>query len=159
MTSPEPSSHAWGNTLRIGAEVLVSGGRTISGELHLQPLASSHSGPETPEDALNRPEPFFPLTSDRRTIFLAKQHVLVVAMVAPLPAEDPDRMSAARTLAMRIELSDGSELYGAVMSELPPDRPRVLDYLNSPGGFFALMGPTGTRFVNRGHIRLATPLD
>lgn len=159
MTAPEPATNAWGNTLRIGAEVLVTGGTTLSGYLHLQPLAPSHSGPETPADMLNRPEPFFPLTSDLRTVFLAKSQVVAVAIVAELPADDPDRVSAARTIAMKIELSDGSEVYGAVTSELPRDRPRALDFLNHSEGFFGLLGPTGVRYVNRAHVRLVTPLE
>ena len=72
MMAQEQESHAWGNTLRVHAEVLVTGGRTLDGFLHLQPLTSFHSGPETPEEALNRGEPFLPITSDNRSIFVAK---------------------------------------------------------------------------------------
>jgi hypothetical protein len=158
MTSPEPTTYAWGSTLRIRAEVLVTGGRTLSGFIHLQPLASAHSGPETPQDLLNRPEAFFPLTSDDGTRFLAKSQVLAVALPAEVPADDPDRRSAARPLGMKIELSDGSEVYGDAYSELPPDRPRALDFLNEAAGFFGLLGPGGTRLVNRRHIRSVTPL-
>jgi hypothetical protein len=159
MTSREPVTYAWGNTLRVRAEVLVTGGRTLSGYLHLQPLSNVHSGPETPVEALNRHESFFPLTSETGTVFLAKSQVLMVAIKAELSADDPDRISAAKTLSMRVQLSDGTEFLGAVHSELRPDRPRVLDFLNLAEGFFGLLGPDGLRFVNRFHIRLVTPLD
>ena len=159
MMAPEPASHTWGSTLRVRAEVLVTGGRTLTGFLHLQPLALFHSGPESPEDALNRDEAFFPLTSENQTMFLAKSQVIAVTVNSVLPVRDIDRVEAARTLGMQVELSDGSEFVGAVTSELPPDRGRVLDYLNHSTGFFCLVDQDAMRFVNRLHVRLVTPLD
>lgn len=159
MTAPEPGSHTWGSTFRVRAEVLVTGGRTLTGYLHLQPLALFHSGPETPEDALNRDEAFFPLTSENQTMFLAKSQVIAVTVTTVLPVGDIDRVEAARTLGMQVGLSDGSEFVGTVTSELPPDRARVLDYLNHANGFFCLVDQDAMRFVNRFHVRLVTPLD
>lgn len=160
MTEPEPAVRSWGSTLRIRAEVLVTGGRTLTGNLHLQSQASSHSGPETPVDALNRDERFFPLTDDSdRTIILAKSQVLAVGIGAGLPEDDPDRRSAARTIALRVELSDGNEFSGTVATELPPDRRRALDFLNLASGFFGLASESAVRFINRRHIRVVTPLD
>jgi len=158
MMAPELGPTAWGSTFRVRAEVLVTGGRSLIGFLHLQPLALFHSGPETPEDALNREEAFFPLTSENQTIFLAKSQVIAVT-VSTVPVRDPDRVEAARTLGMQVELSDGSEFVGAVTSELPPDRARVLDFLNHATGFFCLVDQDAMRFVNRTHVRLVTPLD
>lgn len=160
MTAPEPATRSWGNTLRVRAEVLVTGGRTLTGDLHLQAQASFHSGPETPEDTLNRDEGFFPLTDDsNRTVFLAKSHVLAVGIVAGLAEDDPDRRSAARTIELLVELSDGSELRGTVTTELPPDRRRALDFLNLSSGFFGLSSEGAVRFIHRRHIRVVTPID
>lgn len=159
MMAPEPASHTWGSTLRVRAEVLITGGRTLFGALHLQPLALFHSGPETPEDALNRNEAFFPLTSEKQTVFLAKSQVIAVTVRSMLPVRDVERLEAARSLGMQVELSDGSNFTGAVTSELPPDRARVLDYLNHATGFFCLIDQDAMRFVNRFHVRLVTPLD
>lgn len=159
MMALEPESHAWGNTLRVRAEVLVTGGRTLDGFLHLQPLASVHSGPETPEDALNRHEAFLPITSDNRSIFVAKSQILAVTVRTVLQTSDVERVEAARTLGMQVELSDGTGFTGAVTSELPPDRARVLDFLNHAEGFFCLVDQDAMRFINRVHVRLVTPLD
>ena len=111
MMAPEPGSNTWGSTLRVRAEVLVTGGRSLIGFLHLQPLALFHSGPESPEDVLNRDEAYFPLTSENQTIFLAKSQVIAVTVSTVLPVRDLDRVEAARTLGMQVELSDGSEVY------------------------------------------------
>jgi len=159
MMAPESGPYTWGSTLRVRAEVLVTGGRTIFGSLHLQPLALFHTGPETPEDALNRDEAFFPLTSENQTIFLAKTQVLAVTVRSALAIRDVERAEAARTLGMQVELSDGSNFVGAVTSELPRDRARVLDFLNHATGFFCLVDQDAMRFVNRVHVRLVTPLD
>ena len=160
MTGPDPASRSWINTVRIRAEVLVTGGRTLSGDLHLQSQTSFHSGPETPEDALNRDERFFPLTDEsNQTVFLAKSQVLSVGINAGLAEDDPDRRSAARTIELMVELSDGSELVGMVTTELPPDRRRALDFLNLAPVFFGLSSEGAVRFINRRHIRVVTPLD
>jgi hypothetical protein len=159
MSAQESGSHPWGSTLRVRAEVLVTGGRTLDGFLHLQPMASFHSGPEAPEEALNRHELFLPITSDNRSIFVAKSQILAVTIRTVLPANDLDRVEAARTLGMQVELSDGTGFVGAVTTELPPDRGRVLDFLNLTEGFFCLVDQDAMRFINRGHVRLVTPLD
>ena len=116
MTTAETGTRDWGDTVRIKAEVQATGGRSFSGFLHLLPFASIHLGPETPEDVLNRDEAFFALTDEREhTIFIAKAQVLAVAIEHPL--RDPDRLHAARAIGLKVELSDGSEHTGTVLSE------------------------------------------
>ncbi|HEV8355832.1 MAG TPA: hypothetical protein VGQ17_03595 [Gemmatimonadales bacterium] len=160
MTIPQPAKPAWGNTLRLRAEVLITGGRTLTGFLHLQPIAPVHSGPERPEDVLNRGDGFLPVTTeDDYTVFVAKEQVVVVAVATDLPVDDPDRVHAARSIGLRVELTDGSVFAGIVALEQPPSRSRALDFLNDGTGFFALHAPEAIRFVNRRHIRLVTPLD
>jgi hypothetical protein len=160
MTVPQPATPTWGNTLRIRAEVLLTGRRTLTGFLHLLPLASIHSGPETPEDVLNRAVGFFPITDDdERAVIVGKSQVLVVRLAAESLFDDPDRVGAARSIKLRVELTDGSEVSGIVALELPPTRSRALDFLNEGTGFFALHVPEAVRYVNRSHVRLVTPLD
>jgi len=160
MTAPRPAPRDWGNTLRIRAEILMTGGRTLVGDLHLQPHASRHSGPETPEDMLNRPDAFFPVTADDgHTVLLAKAQVLALGVAPGLLLLDKDRLSAARSTRLKIEFSDSSVLSGTVTIELPPGRPRALDFLNDRPGFFALRVSDAVRYVNRAHLRVVTPLD
>lgn len=149
----------WGDTVRIRADVQITGGRTLTGFLHLLPYAPVHLGQETPDDVLNRNEDFFPLTDEEeRTVFLAKSQVLAVT-VATAGAGDPDRLSAARTMALAVELSDGSEWAGTVASELPPTRTRAIDFLNLQKGFFALRADGAVRYINRAHVRVVIPSD
>ena len=158
MGNAESITRDWGDTLRIRAEVAASGSRTFSGFLHLLPFASVHLGPETPDDVLNREEAFFALTDDQeRTIFIAKDQVLLVTIEASEWATDPERLSAARTIPLRVELADGSVHSGTVSSELPPTRTRAIDFLNSATGFFALYAADAVRYVNRANIRVVSP--
>jgi hypothetical protein len=156
MTTAETGTRDWGDTVRIKAEVQATGGRSFSGFLHLLPFASIHLGPETPEDVLNRDEAFFALTDEREhTIFIAKAQVLAVAIEHPL--RDPDRLHAARAIGLKVELSDGSEHIGTVLSELPPTRTRAIDFLNHGAGFFALHAADTARYINRAHVRAVSP--
>jgi len=160
MTASSESDRPWGSTLRVRAEVLVTGGQRLAGFLHLQPNASNHLGPESPEDLLNRRGEFFPLTQDGgRTVFLATCQVMAVVLAPQQLFDDPTRASAARNLKLQAQLSDGTEFAGTVVSEMPPDRARVLDFLNQGRGFFALRSPEAIRYLNRDHLRLVTPLD
>lgn len=156
MTTAETGTRDWGDTVRIKAEVQATGGRTFSGFLHLLPFASIHLGPETPEDVLNRDDAFFALTDQQEhTIFIAKAQVL--AVVVEYETLDPDRVHAARTIELKVELSDGSEYTGTVSSELPPTRTRAIDFLNHGAGFFALHVADTARYINRVHVRAVSP--
>jgi hypothetical protein len=158
MTTAEPVTRDWGNTVRIKARVQTTGGRTFTGFLHLLPFASIHLGPETPDDVLNRDDQFFVLTDDQEhTVFIAKAQVLLVAIEHEAPPTDPDRASAARTIGLRVEMSDGSTHVGTVSSELPPTRTRAVDFLNHAAGFFSLHDAERVRYINRAHVLVVTP--
>jgi hypothetical protein len=108
---------------------------------------------------LNREERFFALTvSGEAPLLIAKTQVMVVTVPEVMAGNDPQRASAARSLALRVELSDGSSRDGIVTLELPPDRARPLDFLNFAPGFFSLHAADAVLLINRAHIRTATPI-
>jgi len=149
----------WIDTRRQRCEILLVGGRVIQGDIHLQPLAQNHSGPEDPFDFLNRSEGFFAVTLEgEQPVFVAKNQAVAVSLTAEAAQLDPERWSAARRLELEIELVDGSTFEGVVMFELPPDRPRLLDFLNLAPTFFALWSNDVVRLINRDHIRAVSPL-
>ena len=80
-------------------------------------------------------------------------------MVAALAEDDPERLVAARKIALRGELSHGTAGTGSVTSELPPERARALDLLSQATGFFTMQTQQGARLVNRRQLRLVFPLD
>lgn len=150
----------WASTERISADISLAEQAGLKGELHLQGRVAHHDGPETPLEMLNRPDAFFPVTLEQGKIaFLAKAQVAVVACSPEVGHADPERASAAKTIALEIVMAGGAEFRGWAALELPPTKARTLDYLNAAGLFFSLQGEDATRFINRAHVRVVRPLD
>jgi hypothetical protein len=150
----------WATTERIAAEITLADQSGLRGELHVQGRVAQHDGPETPLEMLNRPDSFFPVTLEgSRVVFLAKAQVSVIACGAGIGQSDPERASAAKTIALEIVMAGGAEFRGWAILELPPTRARTLDYLNAGGLFIALLGEDATRFINRSHVRVVRPVD
>lgn len=150
----------WASTERIPADISLAEQWRLMGELHVQGRVAHHDGPETPLEMLNRPDNFFPVTLDNGKIaFVAKAQVSVVACAPQVGQGDPERASAAKTIALEIVMAGGTEFRGWATLELPPTRARTLDYLNAGGLFFSLQGEDATRFINRTFVRLVRPLD
>jgi hypothetical protein len=140
-------------------ELRLTGHQVLLGDIHLQLVAQTHSGPESPLDMLNRPEAFFAMTLEgEQPVLLAKSQVVALRLPAEAAGGDPARESAARRMEMAVEFSDGTRLEGAVLLELPPDRLRLLDFLNFAPAFFGLRTGADLQVVNRSHVRAVSPL-
>lgn len=149
----------WPGTRRQRADIYLTGHRQIAGDIYLLLAAETHNGPESPLDLMNRDEAFFVVMQDgERPVILAKSQVLYLRL-PPQPAiDDPVRESAAGHLRLDLELSDGTAVEGLVAFELPPSRPRMLDFLNLVPGFFAMETAGATVLLNKSHIRTVSPL-
>jgi hypothetical protein len=151
---------AWGSIHQEEARVVFADGGAIDGHLHLLARLNYPPGPETPLDMLNRPEAFFALTGGGSApVLVSKAQAAVVSCrQGTLPA-DPERLSAARLVPIDVVMASGLELRGQCALELPPVRSRTLDFVNTPGQFFALWSGDVTHFVNKALVRLVRPLD
>jgi hypothetical protein len=150
----------WGATQRIAARVLLAEGVVLAGDLHLLARTASALDPESPLEMLNREDPFFALSlTDGGVAFVSKAQVSVVSCRDQAALDDPDRASAARLVALAVELTDGVEYRGRSTFELPPPRARALDYINGTGRFFALGNDDVTQYINKSQVRLIRPLD
>lgn len=150
----------WASTERIKADIGLAEQIELAGELHVQGRVAHHDGPETPLEMLNREDAFIPLTlPSGGIVFVAKAQIAIVVCAPEVGQSDPERVSAAKTIALEIVLTGGAEFRGWATMELPPTRARTLDYLNSTGLFFTLQGEDATRFINRNHVRVVRPLD
>jgi hypothetical protein len=54
---------------------------------------------------------------------------------------------------IEVLLESGQSLRGLISYVLPPERCRVVDYLNEAAPFFALLEGGGTALVNKRHVR------
>jgi hypothetical protein len=150
----------WGATQRVSARVALAEGVVLGGELHLLARITSPSVSESPLEMLNREDPFFALTlTDGGVAFVSKAQVAVVSCQNLEPLDDPDRASAAKLVALSVELTDGVEYRGRSAFELPPNRARALDFINGPGRFFTLATDGIIQYINKSQVRLIRPLD
>jgi hypothetical protein len=150
----------WGATQRVAARVVLAEGVVLAGHLHLLARATSPSETESPLEMLNRDEPFFALTREEGGVtFVSKAQVAVVSCQELETLEDAERLSAAKLVALSVELTDGVEYRGSCSFELPPNRSRALDYINAPGRFFTLGTDGITQFINKSQVRQIRPLD
>jgi hypothetical protein len=150
----------WGATQRVPARVVLAEGVVLAGELHLLARTTNPSDTESPLEMLNREDPFFALTQPEGGVaFVSKAQVSVVSCQDHKPLDDPDRASAAKLVALAVQLMDGVEYRGRSAFELPPSRARALDYVNAPGRFFTLWTDDLTQYINKSLVRLIRPLD
>ncbi|MEO7137853.1 MAG: hypothetical protein ABI037_09055 [Gemmatimonadales bacterium] len=150
----------WGTTQRVTAEVVLADGVVLEGDLHLAASTAYPLDTESPLEMLNRAEPFFALTmGEGEVAFVSKAQVAVVSCRDQLPLSDPDRLSAAKLVALEVALATGVEYRGRSTFELPPSRARALDYVNGPGSFFTVWSNDLTRYFNKSLVRLIRPLD
>ena len=82
--------------------------------------------------------------------------------VARLPAgAEPDPAGEATIPTeheVEVALADGSRLRGFVSYVLPPERARLVDFLNQKERFFRLTGREGVALVARAHVASVTLL-
>lgn len=144
---------------RLAITIRLEGGDCIEGFIFVQPSVYRHLGREEPIDLFNAPEPFFPLVQeDGATLLVAKDRVTEAWPIQPSD-DDALRLAAARA-ELELTLRDGTIHRGSVLLELPSDRPRLLDALNSHRErFLALHAADAIRLINTHAIKCIRPLD
>jgi hypothetical protein len=145
--------------VRRSVEVTLSNGHRLDGDVFCQTVGRFRAGPDQPLDLLNDADPFLPLiVSDGSIRLVQKEHIAVMGTALP----DGDDAVATGVLGMRVAftLVDGSEQIGTIFPELPPDRPRLVDFLNdTPLRFLPLFATDQLRLVNRVHIAYVRPVS
>jgi hypothetical protein len=150
----------WLSTQRLHAKVTFAEGYSIEGDLHLQPGTALHQGVETPLEMLNRAEKFFAMTLPSGSVTLvAKAQIALVICHSVVSDRELERLAAAKSVILEVQLAGGHEVRGSAHLELPDSRSRALDFLNASDRFFALSDGETTWYVNRDLIRQVIPRD
>lgn len=129
----------------------------VHGSLFVHTQSRSHAGEEDPAELLNQQDPFLIVRRDDPEELRFYQRSAIVR------AEYRDAAPQAdiQPFACRLYLMDGSVISGWVREALPPDRSRLIDYLNQPETRFVRVWTEDQQvcLVNKSYIIHATDLD
>lgn len=139
-------------TREVAAFLMLDDGRSLEGKLFLH-----EQGPDGhPERVLDRlndgAEPFVPLAVGSDRFLLNKSGIITVELEAS--EDDVGHLDppGARRAAVRITLAGGTALLGELVVLMPPERSRVLDYLNAAPRFVPLFREGRVTLVQRSFI-------
>ena len=133
----------------VPVRILLDDGRTLDGTLF-----TSETGPGGgPEDVLHHlnetDEEFVPLLCGRDSFLLNKAGIIWVQLAGAPAREIADESVAAHHVPARFSLAGGMSVVGTLAIVMPPERSRVVDYLNAAGRFLPLLGEGTVTLVQR----------
>lgn len=129
----------------VPVRLLLDDGRRLEGELYVS--MADGTAFEGVLHRLNDPsEDFVPLAVGDDRFLLQKAGIVTAELAEPVSsAEEP----GVRAVRARLSLMGGTALLGQLRVEMPPERARVLDYLNAAPRFVPVWGPSGVTLVQR----------
>ena len=138
------------------------GGEELRGKVFIHPSSYRPFELEDVSELLNADTPFFPLELENSEVILVSRER--VAEAAADRSEDafeqPPREAPTPTALLQIVLVGGEVRLGSIRLDAPPDRARVLDYLNAlTSRFLTLYTSNEARLINRSLIDRVRPLD
>jgi hypothetical protein len=131
--------------------ILLDDGRTLDGSVFTS-VTGPRGGPETILDRLtDDSEEFVPLACGEDRLLLNKTGIILLQ--CPHDALGPaDYVQGSKEVPVRISLAGGTSLVGRLAIRMPPERARVLDYLNSSPRFLPLLGEQQVTLVQKHFI-------
>ena len=138
---------------RVAAVVLLPGGQARRIALFLSEAASRRAGPERPSDLLCAGGDFVPALDEEteQMTFVNRAAVAAVRVARGLEADEGEATLPTEH-EVEVLLYDGRVLRGLVSYVRPPDRVRLVDYLNDPEPFFHLYEGDTVALVNKRHV-------
>jgi hypothetical protein len=145
---------------RVEVEVVLPGGTRRRVAVFLAEFAPNHRGAERLSDLLNGTEDFFPaLDAARDEMTFLNRTGIAVARIAYAHERDvTGEFTLPTEYEVQIDLVDGTELQGLVSFVLPPERSRLIDFLNDAPPFFALLEDERVALVNKRHVARVAPV-
>jgi hypothetical protein len=140
---------------RVEVELALAGGERRRVVLFVAESTHEHAGPERVSDLLSRGEAFFPAAdaATREMSFLSRDAVALARVPRAAEPGDADELTIPTEHEVVVELRDGTRERGIVSYVLPPERSRLVDFLNDPAPFFRLLtSPDELLLVSRRHV-------
>lgn len=146
---------------RVPIEIGLSGDQRRHVVVFLAEFASHHSGTERVSDLLNGDAEFFPAQDlDKKVMtFFNRTQILSVRVEASEEPSSADSHTIPTEYEVELTLSDGTRVRGLVSYVLPPDRARVVDFLNEAPRFFRLLEAGKVALVNKHHVAQVVVLN
>ncbi|HKC80986.1 MAG TPA: hypothetical protein VKB91_07295 [Gemmatimonadaceae bacterium] len=138
------------------------GGEELKGSVFIHSSSYRPFELEDVSELFNADSPFLPLELESgEVILVAKERVAEVAADRGEDASEyPSRGTPSPTALLQVVLVGGEVRLGSIRLEAPPDRARVLDYLNAlTSRFLVLHTSNEARLINRSLIDRVRPLD
>src|SRR5262245_32706630 len=136
----------------LDVRILLDDGRTLDGAL----FASQTDSRGGPEDALHflntNSEDFVPLMCGKDSFLLNKAGIIWVQLAGEGSGEIVTGHHIGRPVPVRLSLAGGLSVVGTLSIVMPPERNRVVDYMNAQGRFLPLFGDGVTTLVQRGFV-------
>jgi hypothetical protein len=150
-------------TTRKAVILTMLGGEEVRGNVFIHFSSYRPFELEDVSELFNSETPFFPLELENAEVILvAKERVaeLAAADRSEPPSDLPPRDPPAPTALLQVVLVGGEIRLGSIRLDAPPDRARVLDYLNALRcRFLTLYTSNEARLINRSLIDRVRPLD
>jgi hypothetical protein len=120
--------------------------------LFLNERAARREGEERLSDLLNGPGEFLPaLEPPGKLVLLRKEALTLLTVSAEIefPAATEAPPAGFSRVRAEIVLQDGTQIRGEVEFAMPEGRTRLVDFLNLPERFFAVLDAPVARLVNK----------
>ena len=136
----------------VPVRILLDDGRNLDGVLFTAE-ATPGARPEGLLRHLNdASEEFLPLRCGDDSFLLNKAGIVWVVISGPHAAEVASEDGSGRAAPVRLSLTGGLGVVGTLSILMPPERNRVLDYLNAAGRFIPVLGEGIVTLVQRGFV-------
>ena len=149
-------------TTRKAVILTMLGGEEVRGNVFIHFSSYRPFELEDVSELFNAESPFFPLELDNdEVILISKERVAEVAADrGEAPSDMAPRDPPSPTALLQVVLVGGEVRLGSIRLDAPPDRARVLDYLNAlTSRFLTLYTSNEARLINRSLIDRVRPLD
>jgi hypothetical protein len=136
----------------VSVRILLDDGRTLDGTLFTAESAAGGRSEDVLQLLNGTDVEFVPLLSGKDSFLLSKAGVIWVQLMGEPAREIALEAESGRRVPVRFSLAGGVSVVGTVSIVMPPERSRVVDYLNAAGRFLPLFGEGIVTLVQRRFI-------
>jgi hypothetical protein len=133
----------------VPVRILLDDGRTVDGILFTAETAAGGRAEDVLHFLNGGDVEFIPVMSGKDSILLNKAGIIWVQLSGDAAREIADEADGGVRVPVRLSLPGGMSVMGTMKIVMPPERSRVLDYLNAAGRFLPLFGEGVVTLVQR----------